>query len=214
MRFINNIKNRIEAGGGKITLAQLDADRKSIGQFVRQYEQKRGGSIEHVTDDIYASFYDDLKEIEKIGGEHGEAATNLKTAIEASRKTFAKEDFSALIEKNIKFRSGDNIPMIDLKTIRNKLKNSPLGNKIQKSIEPDEWETINSALNKLAEETPGLPPARGAQFGSGKFTSVAGIVYGLSRLFGIEPASASAIAGAAGSGPYMINPAFITYKKN
>lgn len=203
INFLGNIKNRIVDGGGYIPIDALDADRRAIGQFIRSTEG--GGGIHGLADQIYSAFDSTLEDAIKGGaagpGRVGKAATDLRAAIQASKKDFAREDLANLIEQRIRTRAGDNLQSINIASIKDALRKTEKGKQIIDRLGAGEVAQIEGMLNQI--NPPSLPPPGGANFGSGKFLKTEGLLSGLGYLLSLgDPrgAAAGAAIGAAAQG--------------
>ena len=156
---------------------------------------------------IYKAIYDDLGLAAK-GKVGGKAASTLRAAINASKKEFARDELSNLIELRIKTRAADQLPYINSAAIKDALRKSEKGKDILSKLGAGEIAEIESLLNKITP--PGLPPPGGANFGSGRFFRGEALITGIGYLLGYNPATAAAIGGVAQGVPYVISRLLVT----
>lgn len=191
-----------------IGIDQLEADRKSIGALTQSTDKAGKGTAHWVSDNLYGAVYDDYERAIQQAGASGEQAGKLIEAIKASKSEFARDNLSNIIERNITTRSG-NIEYINVPGIKNSLKNTKIGQKIQGSISIPEIQSISEALDSIG--TLPSPSAHGASnFGSGKYNIMVGTVFGVARLLGAAPHTAAEIAAIGAAAPHWISKALTT----
>lgn len=215
VEFLNNIENRIVQGKGKLPLDLVDADRRSIGKWTKQVENK--GKLEGLVDDIYSAYHADLDQAARtlpgkgplVGPIESNAATDLQHAIDSSRKAFVKEDYSNLIEKHISTQETSGLQQIKPNKIMDDLRKTKTGQNIMKNLDPTELKDIQNTLT-VYSKVPKLPPPNGATYGSGGYWMTAGFITGATKLLGADLATATAIGGTVASTPHMISKLLLT----
>lgn len=185
--FLTNIKDEINKGGGSYPINQLDADRRAIGKL------DLGGLGEK----IYKSIGDTLDQAISQEGPASQTASDLKAAINASKKEFAREDLATMIERKIRTRPGDNIQSINMAGIQDAMRKTAKGKEIIDRLGVGEVTQIEGMLKQI--NPPSLPPPSGVNFGSGKFLKTEGLLSGLGYLISAGDPKAAASAAAAGA---------------
>lgn len=185
LRHLTNIEDRISRGGGRIALELLDADRKSIGDLIRK-TQKTGGTKNFAADSIYEGIYKDLEATASAGGPSAFGADLNIAAAKASKKEFARQDFSDLIERSIQTREKDQSTWVNFKQLKNHFKTDK-GKSLLSKLDPAERADIMDTIEALSRETSSLPPA--GAYGSGRHIENAAVLTALGHLFGVDPGS-------------------------
>lgn len=209
LELLENIEKRIKDNKGKLPLDLVDADRRSIGAFTEKVENK--GKLEGLVDQIYAAYHDDLEHAAKMAGKTGQETQNLREAIEFSKKRFAAEDLSSIIEKHITPQKGSGIESINVGRIEKELRTTRKGKKIASSVDPMELREIKKTLY-AHKKVPNLPPPSGNFFGSGGFWYTNGFITGALGLIGIDLSTAASIGSVASSMPWAISKLVTTEK--
>lgn len=182
-------------GSWNIPIDELRAYQKKIGDLVGQ-TRKAGGEEHGAYKRLMSSVFDAYDNAVKSGGAGGAAAESVRTAVNASKKEFAKAELKRIVEQSISEGRKDALPSLNKGRILDELRvgKGKYADLIERALDPYELADIKAAIAGI--NAPVLPPQPGAPVGSSQRwiqRGVGGLVGG--AVGGIMGAGTGALAG-------------------
>ena len=180
LRVAENLRKKINAGGNKLGLADVQSELEDIGRLTNSLKSQ-GQSVHPQFSRIFASMADSLKGIPE--------GAQLRKAARTYRKEQAIDELMDQVNKVMLYKRGTGTQDINANRFLKSLENKDF---LRESFDPGELDDVYAIAKKLVE-MPALPPPRGVAYGSGLSLAAGGGVTGPLMVMGVDPATAGGV---------------------
>jgi hypothetical protein len=207
LKVAQDLNDLVTRYRGDVPLDQLYAHQQRIGLLLEKASAENWPNVSALKR-MYGGVYTDIDNAVAAGVP--EAAT-LREATQAARREFVEKDLQAMFapDRALLQRSDGAVQVKGRQLLGDFERRLRTDEVFQKSFTPAERSDIQGVLSEMAKLPP-LPPARGAQYGSGRVLARSGLATGITQWLTGDPGAAAVVGGLTAGVPAIISRALMT----